>query len=82
MGIKTLISQPKRKNHKQVESTNSKLSSLWFQPKSTPSYSISNDTRNAKKSTPTIDSMLLPVSVSISEIKWTMKVVQSHFSLR
>ena len=49
----------KEKKHKQVESTNSQLSTLFFKPK--PSSSKSNDTGNAKKSTTTIDSMLLPV---------------------
>ena len=51
----------KEKKHKQVESTNSQLSTLFFKPKSMPSSSKSNDTGNAKKSTTTIDSMLLPV---------------------
>ena len=47
-----------------------------------PLSSKSNDTGNVKKLTAAIDSMLLLISVSITEIKWTMKVVQSHFSLR
>ena len=47
-----------------------------------PSSGKSNETGSAKQSTRTIDSMLLPVSVSIAKIKWAMKVVQSNFSLR
>ena len=82
MVISALMSHAQGKKHKQVESTNSKLSFLLFKPKSMPLSSKSNDTGNAKKLTAAIDSMLLPISVSIAEIKWTMKVVQSHFSLR
>ena len=69
MGISALISHAQGKTHKQIESTNSQLSSLFSEPKSMPSSSKSNNSGNAKRSIARIDSMLLPVSVSIAEIK-------------
>ena len=51
---------------------------LYFQGNT----SRASEAPSARKSTSTLDSIIVPVSAAKAEIRWDLKVVDSNFSLR
>ena len=79
IGVSALLSHSQGKKHKEREKQQSPLSRLFFQLSSQHSKENKfGEHSNVKK----LDAMLIPVSVSLAEIRWTLKVVPSSFSLR
>ena len=79
MGVSALLSHSQGKKHKEREKQQPPLSRLFFQ--SSSQHSKENKSREHSK-VKKVDAMLIPVSVSLAEIRWTLKVVSSSFSLR
>ena len=43
---------------------------------------MASEVPSARKSTSTLDNLIIPVSAAKAEIRWVLKVVDSNFSLR
>ena len=92
MGVASLSDHAKCKKHKGKEydfdnskSSMSSLLSLFFSRSSSSSTLSSSSHSSQVQSTlanNTLDSVILPITVLNAEIKWSMKVIQSHFSFQ
>ena len=80
MGVSALSSHAQGKN-KEKEKQQSPFSCLFFQP-SSRKLKQKQSNSSASSSSSTIDSLIIPLSVSKAEIRWVLKIVSSSFSLR
>ena len=78
MGVAALLSHAQGKKHKSNLDCFSAVSRLYFQGNT----STASEAPSARKSTSTLDSLIVPVSAAKAEIRWVLKVVDSNFSLR
>ena len=74
MGVSALSSHAQGKKHKEKEKQQSPLSCLFFQPSSSKLKQKESNASTSSSST-TIDSLIIPLSVSKTEIRWVLKVV-------
>ena len=79
IGVSALSSHAKGKKHKQKEKQQSSLSCLFFQPSSSKLKQKESNSSTSSSST-TIDSLIIPFSVTKAKIRWVLKVVTSSFS--
>ena len=88
MGVVSLSDHAKYKKHKGKEHAfnNSKSSMSLFFSRSSSSSALSSSSQSTQvqsaKANNTLDSIILLIIILNAEIKWSMKVVQSHFSFR
>ena len=80
MVVSALSSHAQGKN-KEKEKQQSPLSCLFFQP-SSRKLKQKQSNSSASSSSTTIDSLIIPLSVSKAEIRWVLKIVSSNFCLR
>ena len=78
MGVASYSPMLKAKKHKSNVDCFSPVSKLYFHGNTfTASEALS-----ARKSTSTLDNLIVPGSAAKAEIRWVLKVVDSNFSLR
>ena len=78
MEVAALVSNAQGKKHKSNVDCFPPVSRLYFQDNT----STASEAPSTRKSTSTLDNLIVSVSAAKTNIKWVLKVVDSNFSLR
>ena len=78
LGLLSYSTMLKAKKHNSSVDCFCPVSRLYFQGNT----STASEARSARKSTSTLDNLIVPVSAAKAEIRWVLKVVDPNFSIR